>query len=41
MFNNRLVANKWWGRSGRDRMVAKSTEAVSSNLDQGDMYNIM
>ena len=22
MFNNRLVANKWRGRSGRDRVVA-------------------
>ena len=40
-----------WGRGGRDRMVVGfklpmqsvpiTTNVVSSNLDQGEMYNIM
>ena len=30
------------GRRGRDRMVVPiTTDVVSSNLDQGEMYNIM
>jgi hypothetical protein len=28
------------GRRGRDRMVI-TTDVVSSNLDQGEVYNIM
>ena len=40
-----------WGRRGRDRMVVElklpmlsvpiTTNVVSSNLDQGEVYNIM
>jgi hypothetical protein len=42
---------KTWGRRGRDRMVVYlqllmqsvpiTTDVVSSNLDQGEVYNIM
>jgi hypothetical protein len=34
-----------WSRRGRDRMVVgfttKTTDVLNSNLDQGDVYNIM
>ena len=29
------------GRRGRDRMVVGLTDVVSSNRDQGEVYNIM
>jgi hypothetical protein len=30
-----------WGRHGHDRMVVGFTDVVSSNFDQGEVYNIM
>ena len=47
-----VLPRKVWGRRGRDRMVVGfttthmqsvpiTTDVVSSNLDQGEVYNII